>query len=137
MLEPDDRVELLDGVVVSAASPSPQGASAAARATHTLTASIGRRAVVRPRLPLIMGAYSVPEPDVAVVPGRLDDYDHDHPRSALLVVEVSDSSLKMDRLTKAMVYAAAGVPEYWIGRHVDRSLSRPRITRWRRAGASP
>ena len=34
--------------------------------------------------------------------------------SALLVVEVSDTSLKMDRLTKAMVYAAAGVPEYWI-----------------------
>jgi Uma2 family endonuclease len=57
---------------------------------------------------------SVPEPDVAVLPGRLDDYDQVHPRTALLVVEVADSSLKQDRLTKAAIYAAASVPEYWI-----------------------
>src|SRR5262249_15144148 len=43
-----------------------------------------------------------------------EDYDDAHPRSALLVVEVADSSIQQDRLTKAMIYAAAGVPEYWI-----------------------
>jgi Uma2 family endonuclease len=37
-----------------------------------------------------------------------------HPGTAHLVVEVSDTSLVQDRLTKAGIYAAAGVPEYWI-----------------------
>jgi Uma2 family endonuclease len=57
---------------------------------------------------------SVPEPDVAVVPGRHTDYVRAHPTTALLVVEVSDSSLAQDRLTKTAIYATAGVPEYWI-----------------------
>src|SRR5262249_37444767 len=60
------------------------------------------------------GRYSVPEPDVAVVPGRYEDHDDAHPRGALLVIEVADSSLKQDQLTKAMIYAAAERPEYWI-----------------------
>lgn len=114
VLEPDDRVELLEGVVVAMAPHDTPHASGVARATRALMRAIGDGAVVRTQLSFIAGPYSVPEPDVAVVPGRYEDYDHAHPRSALLVVEVADSSLKMDRLTKAMVYAAAGVPEYWI-----------------------
>ena len=114
VLAPDDHVELLEGVVVAMAPQNSPHASAVARVTTVLIEAIGRRAVVRSQLSLIAGRYSMPEPDVAVVPGRFEDYDHAHPSSALLVVEVSDSSLKMDRLTKAMVYAAAGVPEYWI-----------------------
>jgi Uma2 family endonuclease len=66
-----------------------------------------------------MGRYSVPEPDVALVPGRYEDYDDAHPRSAILVVEVADSSLEQDRLTKAMIYAIAEVPEYRIVNVVD------------------
>src|SRR5206468_4016924 len=54
------------------------------------------------------------EPDAAVIPGAIEDYDREHPRAALLVAEVSDSSLKQDRLTKGAIYAAAGIPEYWI-----------------------
>jgi Uma2 family endonuclease len=56
----------------------------------------------------------VPEPDLAVVAGAVDDYQTSHPRTALLVIEVADSSLKQDRLSKARIYAAAGIPEYWI-----------------------
>lgn len=67
--------------------------------------------VVRVQLSLIAGRYSAPEPDAAVVPGRLADYDDAHPRSALLVVEVADGSLTRDRPTEAMIYAAAGVRE--------------------------
>ena len=62
------------------------------------------------------------EPDAAVVPGRVEDYDNAHPRTALLIVEVADSSLKQDRLTKAMIYAAAGIPEYWIVNVVDQQV---------------
>ena len=56
----------------------------------------------------------MPEPDAAVIPGRVADYDRAHPTTALLVVEVADSSLKQDRLTKRAIYAAAGIAEYWI-----------------------
>ncbi len=58
-------------------------------------------------------ADSAPEPDVWVVPGRFEDYT-DHPTTALLIVEVSDSTLNYDLTTKAELYATAGVPEYWV-----------------------
>jgi Uma2 family endonuclease len=114
VLQEDDRVELLEGVVVAMAPQNTPHASGVARVTRALIQALGDRAVVRTQTSFIAGPYSVPEPDVAVVPGRYEDYDHAHPRSALLVVEVADSSLKQDRLTKAMIYAAAAVPEYWI-----------------------
>ena len=56
---------------------------------------------------------SVPLPDVAVYPGRVQDYT-DHPTAALLVVEVSHTSLDRDLTVKAELYAEAGVPEYWV-----------------------
>ena len=114
VLAPDDRVELLEGVVVAMAPQNTPHASGVARANIALIEAIGRRAVVRTQLSFIAGPYSVPEPDVAVVPGRYEDYDDAHPQSAILVVEVADSSLKQDRLTKARIYSAAEVPEYWI-----------------------
>ena len=63
---------------------------------------------------MIFGRYSVPEPDVAVDAGHARDYMTSHPRTALLVVEVADTSLAQDRLTKAALYSAAGIPEHWI-----------------------
>ena len=56
----------------------------------------------------------MPEPDVAVVPGQIRDYARSHPRTAELVVEISDSSLAIDRGRKLRLYAREGVPEYWI-----------------------
>jgi Uma2 family endonuclease len=114
VLGPDDPVELLEGVVVAMAPSNPPHASATTRVGDALRAVIRKRAVVREEKCLILGSYSVPEPDVALVPGTYETYDHAHPRSALLVVEVADSSLPQDRITKAAMYAAAAVPEYWI-----------------------
>ncbi len=118
----DDRVELLEGVIV--ASP-PQGPLHAAVLTDVLAAlirAVADRAVVRAQMPFLAGRRSVPEPDVAVVPGRSADYQFRHPDAALLVVEIADSSLPQDRLTKSRIYAAAGVPEYWIVNLRDRRL---------------
>src|SRR5262245_61330386 len=114
VLGPDDRVELLEGVIVSMAPQNVPHAAGVTRATHVLTLAVAARAVVRPQLSFIAGKYSVPEPDIAVIAGGLDACDKAHPRDALLLVEVADSSLKQDRLTKAPMYAAANLPEYWI-----------------------
>ncbi len=114
VLGPDDRVELLEGVIVAMSPHNPPHASAVVRTYEALRSAIGTGGVIRVKLPLIAGSFSVPEPDVAVVPGCPSDYDAVHPTTALLVVEVADSSLLADRLTKAPIYAAAGIPEYWI-----------------------
>jgi Uma2 family endonuclease len=113
-LGPDDRVELLEGVIVSMAPQNVPHAAGVFRVHHALHRAVGERALVRVQLPLVLGERSVPEPDTAVVSGQISDFDHAHPRTALLVVEVADSSLKQDRLTKRAIYAAAGIPEYWI-----------------------
>lgn len=114
VLGPDDRVELLEGVIVPMSPRNPAHASAVRRVDIALRAAVGEQAVVSSQLPLVAGADSVPEPDVAILPGRAADYDAVHPTTALLVVEIADSSLPTDRLTKAAIYAAAGIAEYWI-----------------------
>jgi Uma2 family endonuclease len=69
---------------------------------------------VRIQLPLALSEYDEPFPDLAVVSGSPRDYLAQHPTSALLVVEVSEASLKTDREVKGSLYASAGIPEYWI-----------------------
>ena len=114
VLGPEDRVELLEGVVVAMSPASSRHATAVSLADDALRTALWGRAAVRVQCPLVLGRHSVPEPDIAVVPGETRDYTHAHPTAALLVVEVAETTLKQDRLTKAAIYAAAGVPEYWI-----------------------
>lgn len=113
-LSEDDRVELLDGVVVAIAPQSPRHAGITHRVAKVLRRAIGERADVREDKPLVLPPFSMPEPDIAVVASDPGDYVTAHPRTAFLLVEVSDSSLPQDRITKARIYAAAGIPEYWI-----------------------
>ncbi|MEO8604522.1 MAG: Uma2 family endonuclease [bacterium] len=114
VLDARDRVELLDGVIVAEPPMDPPHASGIAATTEAIQRAVGARASVRIQAPLIADPFSAPEPDVAVVQGHWRDYLEHHPTSALLVVEVSDSSLQQDRLSKSRIYAGARIPEYWI-----------------------
>ena len=114
VLEENERVELLEGVVVAMASENVWHASGVRYAYEALRAAVEPRAYVDQQHCFIAGAMSVPEPDIAVLPGMPSDYLTHHPSSAHLLVEVADSSLVQDRLTKTGIYAAAGIPEYWI-----------------------
>ena len=60
--------------------------------------------------------YNEPQPDFVALPPRPDAFAAAHPGAtdALLLVEVSDSSLDHDRKTKLPVYARFGAPEVWI-----------------------
>jgi Uma2 family endonuclease len=77
---------------------------------------------VREEKPLAIALDSEPEPDVAVVAGAPRDYRVTHPATALLVVEVAETSLGYDRKTKGPLYARAGIPEYWIVNLLDGAL---------------
>lgn len=127
VLEEDDKVELLEGVVVAMASENLWHANGVRLSYEALRVAVGPRAYVDQQHCFIAGTMSVPEPDVTVLPGKLTDYLTHHPSRAHLVVEVADSSLVQDRLTKAGIYAAAGIPEYWIlvrrGDHVQVSTN--------------
>ncbi|HVN84197.1 MAG TPA: Uma2 family endonuclease [Candidatus Binatia bacterium] len=114
VLRPEDRVELLEGVVVAMSPQNPPHAAAVSRADIALRRAVRERAAVRVQMPVVLTERSVPEPDLAVVPGREADYDRAHPTTALLVIEVADSSLAQDRITKTRIYAAAEIPEMWI-----------------------
>lgn len=119
---PDARVQLIQGDIVEM---TPQGAAhvAAVRAVEEALRSVFSTGHdVRVQAPLALLHDSEPEPDVAVVHGSFRDYRDHHPERAVLVAEVSDTSLEFDRTRKAAMYARGGVPEYWIVNLVDRQL---------------
>ena len=83
---------------------------------------LGAAWYVRTQGPIGLDDESEPEPDVAVVPGGVEDYGRAHPSRVVLIVEVAETSLAVDREYKASLYARAGVPDYWILNLVDRML---------------
>lgn len=112
VFDEDEHIELLAGVLVAM---SPQGdahSDCAGELMTLLVRMLGDRASVRAHSPFAAGDYSQPEPDVGVYPPR--KFGRGHPDTALLIVEVADSSLRKDRGIKSEIYAEAGVPEYWI-----------------------
>jgi Uma2 family endonuclease len=73
-------------------------------------------------MPLALDPMSRPEPDIAVVPGGPRDYRKAHPKTALLLVEVADTTLAYDREWKGSLYARGGIRELWIVNLLDRVL---------------
>ncbi|HYC54331.1 MAG TPA: Uma2 family endonuclease [Candidatus Binatia bacterium] len=114
MIRADDHVELLEGLIVASPPQSALHASVTMCVDQALRKAIGDRASIRVQMPLVLGPRSAPEPDLAMVEGRPADYRDHHPGGALLVVEIADSSLPHDRLSKSRIYARAKVREYWI-----------------------
>jgi Uma2 family endonuclease len=107
-----ERVELIRGVLVKTMAPQNAPRASTVRQLYELLMTRLRgRFTLLVQLPLALSADTEPEPDVAVVP--LGSYEVEHPTTALLVVEVSDSTVRTDR-RKAAIYASANVPEYWI-----------------------
>jgi Uma2 family endonuclease len=108
----DERIELLEGVLVTMSPNHPERASPVQILNELLLPVLLGRAVVRIQLPIIAVRESEPEPDVAIVP--LGDYRHAHPDQAHCIIEVASSSVSKDRNIKAPLYAASGFREYWL-----------------------
>jgi Uma2 family endonuclease len=114
ILGEDDRVELIEGVIVEMTPQGPRHARLIQRLCDPAFARVPVDHVVRCQLPLTLGPGSEPEPDVAIVRRSDAGSDTSHPTTASLVFEVSGQSLQADRTTKSALYAAAGIPEYVI-----------------------
>jgi Uma2 family endonuclease len=130
----DDDVELLDGLLVVREPQGSRHAVVVGLVRAVLERAFGRRYHVREEKPFALDDLSEPEPDLVVVPGPVRAYRDFHPSKAVLVVEVADSSLEVDRVRKGTLYARAGVADYWVVNLVDEVLEvyRDPVTEGRR-----
>jgi Uma2 family endonuclease len=114
ILGEDEHVELIDGMLVAMTPQGRAHARVIQRLTRLLVRTLGDDLEVLPQLPLTLPDDSEPEPDLAVVRAEDAQSGEHHPRTALLVIEVAGDSLRLDRGSKAALYARASIPEYWI-----------------------
>jgi len=112
--QPGDKVELIGGQLMVAEPQGSRHGATISTVADALRAVFGSGWYVMVQLPLALDDESEPEPDVAVVRGSPLEFWDEHPSRPVLVVEVADSSIALDRELKASLYARAGVPEYWI-----------------------
>lgn len=110
------RMELIEGELVEMAPIGPPHASMMDRLTRRLTRELPDSIGVRIQSSIRLGEQALPEPDVTLYRASADGFRHAHPGPGdiFAVIEVADSSLAYDRITKALLYARAGIPLYWL-----------------------
>lgn len=109
----DARIELIDGVVVERVPIGARHVGAVMWLTRTIDRQLDDDHMISVQMPIVLrNERSVPEPDLSIVSLARDDARI--PERPLLTIEVSASSLRYDRRTKARLYAASGLEEYWI-----------------------
>ncbi|HRW46869.1 MAG TPA: Uma2 family endonuclease [Caldilinea sp.] len=122
ILNEDDRLELIEGELVTMSPIGPEHMGVANQIAQILIRQLEQRAIVSIQGPIALDEFSEPQPDLALLVQRDDFYKHSLPRPAdvALVIEVADSSLAYDRTIKMPLYARAGIPEAWIVNLIDR-----------------
>jgi Uma2 family endonuclease len=108
------KTMLLDGEIYAMTLPNPPHNLSLGLAEDWLRAVFAVGYHVRNQMAIDIGTKDDPGPDLAVVEGSRRDYATRQPTTAVLVVEVADSSLALDTTTKAELYATAGVADYWV-----------------------
>ena len=115
IIDPDEKVELLDGCIVTKPKKGPKQVAVSRRLIARLPRHLPAGWLVQIQGPIGLEA-SEPEPDVAILRGDETSYDthHPEPQDTGIVIEVADSSLRTDRREKGWLYAQSGIPVYWI-----------------------
>jgi Uma2 family endonuclease len=116
------KLILVEGEILEMAAPGPLHMTSQGLVENWLrTVFPDAQFWIRNQGGLALGINTDPLPDVAVVPGTPRSYAQ-HPSTALLVIEIADSSLAFDTGDKASLYAAAGIEDYWVIDVNDRRL---------------
>lgn len=112
----DERVELIDGEIITMSPIGPEHGASVDAGNYFLVSLVRNRAIVRVQGNVRLDEYNEPQPDFALLKWRDDFYRHElpGPDDVMLIIEVSDSSLSYDRNRKLALYARFGVPEVWI-----------------------
>lgn len=120
-LTTDDKVELLEGILVRRMSKGPKHVLAAHKLADALRARLMPGFFEARQDPITLDE-SEPEPDLSIIRGVLEDYAESHPKAkdAVFVAEIAESSLRLDQSIKLRTYARAGIAVYWIVNLIDR-----------------
>jgi Uma2 family endonuclease len=108
------KTMLIDGEIFTMVMPNPPHDVALNLTYEFLRATFPSGHLVRNQQGFDIGIEDDPGPDLAVVTGSIRDYSKKTPATAVMIAEISDSTLYFDTTTKAELYATAGVPEYWV-----------------------
>jgi Uma2 family endonuclease len=124
ILHEDDRVELIEGEIVEMAAIGTTHFTCVNALTRLLVRGVGDEAIVSVQNPARLDEHSEPQPDLTVL--RVRDYRESlpMPEDVLLLIEVSDTTLRYDRGVKLPLYARAGVREVWIVDLVGETIER-------------
>ncbi|MFB2879256.1 Uma2 family endonuclease [Floridanema aerugineum] len=120
----DDRIELIRGEIIEMAAKGTAHETCISKLLRELVRLLGDAATLRCQSPILLLNNSEPEPDLAIVKNKPDDYlsAHPIPNDVLLIIEISDSTLNYDREVKLSLYAEAGISDYWIFNLFDNQL---------------
>jgi Uma2 family endonuclease len=117
------RVQLINGEILQMAAQKNYHALGIKLTEDALVAAFGPGFWIRNQMSIDLHPYSVPDPDLAVITGAPRTHDPAYnPTTALLIVEISESTLRFDRGPKLSLYARVNIAEYWILNLVDRQL---------------
>jgi Uma2 family endonuclease len=132
LLTPDDRVELIEGEIVDMPPIGSRHAAMVNSLAERLIRAMNGAAGVGIQAPVRLSSRSEPQPDLALLKGGTGAYKNAHPTAAdvLLLIEVSESTLRYDLSVKSRLYAKHGIPEYWVVDLVDNRIHR----RWNPRG---
>ncbi|MGD1700487.1 Uma2 family endonuclease [Dapis sp. BLCC M229] len=115
ILTPESHVELLEGRIIEMNPQRAPHAATTQRTSDYLKSQLIQQAHIRMQLPVTLST-SEPEPDIAAVhidPKAYGDR-HPSPQEIFFLIEISDTTLRIDRQEKTLIYARANIPEYWV-----------------------
>ena len=124
IISPSERVELIDGEVISMAVKKPPHVVVTELAAENLRQLLAEVAYIRTQDPVYLNDRTEPEPDIAVVMPPLRRYLDHHPSTdeIFLIIEVADATLKFDTEKKAAAYAKSKIADYWVVSAIDRQV---------------
>jgi Uma2 family endonuclease len=124
VLKPDARVELLEGEIIDRAPIGPDHGGSTNRLIEIFSRLSGKRWIVSAQNSLSLDEHSEPQPDLMLLKPRPDFYTTRLPEApdVLLLIEVSDTTLLLDRERKLSAYGRSGIPEVWILNLSERKL---------------
>jgi Uma2 family endonuclease len=116
ILQEGDRCELLNGEIVKMATIGRKHAAVVNRINKLFSRILQEAIIVSVQNPIELGAFSQPEPDIALLRWQDDFYESGHPQAqdVYLLIEVADTTLESDRAIKLPIYAQTGISEVWI-----------------------
>ncbi len=125
ILGAEERVELIEGQIWQMAAKGAGHSAAVTRCDRMLRKVLGDHVLVRLQDPIQLDKYSEPEPDIAVVASDPLDYENNHPtpEQVYLLIEVADTTIKRDLELKSLLYAKAGIIEYWVLEVINRQIN--------------